>query len=63
MFFLALRKYFVIWVSLLGASVIFLTSVLNHATLMQIVNNFLIGTGVTILLLGVVFYMNYKTDK
>jgi O-antigen/teichoic acid export membrane protein len=56
MFFLALRKYFVVWISVAGTLIISLTSVLNHGSLIQIVNNFLTGVILTILLLAGAFY-------
>ncbi len=51
MFFLALRKYFVIWISIFGVTIITMMSILNHTALMNIVNNFLIGASITIALL------------
>lgn len=44
MFFLALRRYFIAKIILFGTLFITLTTVINHATLSGIINNFLLGT-------------------
>ncbi len=57
MFFLALRKYFIIKIVIIGALFITLTTVLHHATLISIVDNFLVGS------VGVIGWLGYKVRK
>ncbi len=57
MFFLALRKYFIIKIVIIGVLFIVLTTILYHASLISIVDNFLVGV------VGVIGWLGYKVRK